>query len=305
VSATRGASPAHDVGRGLPEASLEIVASLAQHRALSTEQVRTIHLPRVKQRWCQRVLARIAAAGLIAHARATGSPRRLWFATEPGIRAAVRARALARGPRALEPDEVSGPLQAHTAAVNEAAISFLRAARERGDEFGPLAWRHEVAHSLRPGARGRRARAVIADAVLTYLRLTEETVFVEQRFLEVDRATLPVDAMAAELARYAELFRAVAEDGVPLWRSRYPTFPAVLCVLAGGSDREALERRRDTALALLAGDPQLARTPEVAIRICLLEDLLGVGPFGAIFGERRDPGRAVDWLGGPVGRAGR
>lgn len=296
MSATGGASPPRSGGRGLPEASVEIVASLAQHRALSTEQVRTIHLPQARKRWCQRVLARITAAGLISHARATGSPRRLWFATEAGVRAAVRARALARGPRALEPDEVRGPLQAHTAAVNEAGISFLRVARERGDEFGPLAWRHEVAHPLRPGARGRRARAVIADAVLTYLRLTEETVFVEQRFLEVDRATLPVDAMAAEIARYAELFRAVGEDGVPLWRSRYPTFPAVLCVLAGAR-REALERRRDTALALLGSDPQLARTPEVAIRICLMEDLNGTGPFGPIFNERHSPDRAVDWLG--------
>jgi hypothetical protein len=299
VSATGGASPPRNGGRGLPEASVEIVASLAQHRALSTEQVRTIHLPRARKRWCQRVLARIAAAGLIAHGRVTGSPRRLWFATEAGIRAAVRAGALARAPRALEADEVSGPLQAHTAAVNEAAISFLRAARERGDEFGPLAWRHEVAHPLRPGARGRRARAVIADAVLTYLRLTEETVFVEQRLLEVDRATLPVDTMAAELARYTELFRAVGEDGTPLWRSRYPTFPAVLCVLAGAG-REALERRRDTALALLGSDPQLARTPEVAIRICLLEDLTEAGPFGAIFSERHDPEKAVNWLGAEV-----
>jgi len=293
VSVAGGATPPRS---GLPQASLEIVASLAQHRALSAEQVRAIHLPGVGGRWCRRVLGRIAAAGLISHAPVISSPWSLWFATEAGIRAAVRARALARAPRALGAGEVSGPLQAHTAAVNEAAISFLRSARERGDEFGPLAWRHEVAHPLRPGARGRRARAVIADAVLTYLRLTEETVFVEQRFLEVDRATLPVDAMAAELARYAELFRAGGEGGVPLWRSRYPTFPAVLCVLAG-ADREALERRRDTALALLAGDPRLARTPEVAIRVCLLEDLRGSGPFAPIFRERHDPDRAVDWLG--------
>lgn len=66
--------------------------------------------------------------------------------------------------------------------------------------------------------------------------------------------------MAAELARYAELFRVSGEEDVPLWRSRYPTFPPVLCVLAGAG-REALGRRRDTALALLGTDPQLTRTP--------------------------------------------
>jgi hypothetical protein len=295
--------PDHGSG-GLPEATVEIVASLAQHRALSGWQIRTVHMPRVGERWCRRVLARVAAAGLIDHVSTVGSPRRLWFATEAGIRVAVRAGALARGTRPLGRDEVAGALQAHTFAVNEAAIRFLVEARRRGDEFGPLAWRHEVSHPLRAGARGRRSRSVIADGLLTYLRLTEETVFVEQRFLEVDRATLPVDAMAAELARYTELYRASGEDGSPLWRSRYPGFPPVLCVLAGAG-REALERRRDTALALLGTDPQLTRSPEVAIRVCLMEDLLGAGPFAPIFLAPGDPGRAIDWLGGPAGKAGR
>lgn len=296
----RASRPAN---HGLPSSTVEIVASLALHRALSAAQVRAIHLPEARERWCQRVLARIAAAGLIDHARAVGSPQRLWFATEAGARAALAAGALARRPRLPSASEVVGPLQAHTVAVNEAAIRFLADARERGDEFGPLAWRHEVAHPLRPGARGRRARAVIADALLTYLRVTDEEVFVEQRFLELDRATLPVDGMVTELARYGELFRAAGEDGEPLWRSRYPAFPAVLCVLAGGG-REALERRRETALALLGTDPQLARTPEVAIRVCLLEDLLAAGPFAPIFCEPRDPERAVDWLGEPGEGAG-
>ncbi len=304
MSATDDARRRSHAAPGLPEASVEIVASLAWHRALSTAQIRAVHLPGVRVRWCQRVLARIAAAGLIDHVRASRSPQRLWFATEAGVRAAVRAGALARGPRAPEAGEVVGALEAHTFAVNQAAIRFLVCARERGDEFGPLAWRHEVSHPLRAGARGRRSRSVIADAVLTYLRLTEETVFVEQRFLEVDRATLPVDAMAAELARYAELFRASGEDGAPLWRSRYPSFPPVVCALAGAG-REALERRRDTALALLGTDPQLTRSPEVAIRVCLMEDLLEAGPFAPIFLGPGDPGRAVDWLGGQAREGGR
>jgi hypothetical protein len=250
----------------------------------------------VKERWCRRVLARIAAAGLIDSTRTTGSPQRLWFATEEGIRVAVGAGVLPRAPRAMTAAEIRGPLQAHTVAVNEAAIAFLRSARERGEDFGPLAWRHEVAHPLRPGARGRRARAVIADAVLTYLRLTEEEVLVEQRFLELDRATLPVDGMAAELARYAELFAAKEKDRVPVWRRRYPVFPGVVCVLAGAG-REVLERRRDTALALLRAKPGLTRSPEVGVRICLLEDLVAYGPFAPIFRGLREPGLEIDWLG--------
>jgi hypothetical protein len=208
----------------------------------------------------------------------------------------VESGALPRMPRVLDVAEVVGPLQRHTVAVNDAAISFLAAARHEGDDFGPLAWRNEVAHPLGEGAGRRRPRSVIADALLTYIRTAQGKVFVEHRFLELDRATLGVDAMAAELARYADLYRATGADEEPLWRRRYPAFPSVICVLAGAG-REVLTRRRETALALLRAEPQLTRTPEVEIRVCLLEDLADRGPFAPTFRSLRDPGRAVDWLG--------
>jgi hypothetical protein len=280
---------------GLPVGAVDIVVSLIAHRALSAEQIRVMHRPGAGPRRCRAVLARIRDAGLIDHVRiGAGSPQRLWFATEAGVRAALEVGALRRAPRALEARQVAGPLRAHTFAVNEAAISFVEAARERGDDFGPLAWRHEVGHPLtRPARRGR---SVIADAVLTYVRADGDKVFVDHRFLELDRATLAVDAMAAELARYADLFRARDAEGEPVWRRRYPAFPSVACVLAGAGPK-ALVRRRDTALALLRAEPQLTRTPEVEIRVCLLEDLVARGPFAPIFRSLRDPGRAVDWLG--------
>lgn len=295
VPPDRGGAPVRRPG--LPAAAIEIVASLAAHRALSTEQIRVMHMPWVRPRRCQKVMARIAAGGLADHASTTASPPgRLWFATDAGVRAVVDVGALPRAPRVLDAAEVVGPLQAHTFAVNQAAISFMLAARGRGDDFGPLAWRNEVAHPLAHGARRRRSRAVIADALLTYLRTGAGKVFVEHRFLELDRATLAVDAMAAELARYADLFRAVGEDDGPVWRRRYPAFPGVVCVLAGAGP-EVLARRRDTALALLRSEPQLTRTPEVEIRVCLLEELAARGPFAPIFRSLRDPGHAVDWLG--------
>jgi hypothetical protein len=282
-------------GGGLPSTAIEIVASLAVHRALSTEQIRVMHLPAVGPRRCRTILARIAAVGLIDHARtAGGSPQRLWFATEEGARQVVDVGVLPRAPRLFDAADVVGPLQAHTFAVNDAAISFMVAARERGDDCGPFGWRNEVSHPLvRPARRGR---SVIADALLTYLRTAAGKVFLEHRFLEVDRATLAVDGMTAELARYADLYRADDGAGEALWRARYLTFPSVVCVLAGAG-REVLVRRRDTALALLRAEPQLTRTPEVEIRVCLLEDLLSEGPFSPIFRALRDPGRAVDWLG--------
>lgn len=279
----------------LPQASTEILASLAQHRVLSTPQVAAIHLPDCSSRWARMVLARLADAGLVAfvpNLGPAGAPRRLWYVTERGAQAALAAGLLEEMPRLLDAKAAAGPLQAHTLAVNDAAISFLRSAQERGDECGPLAWRHEVAHRL---GWGRRARSLFSDAVLTYVRLTESEVVVEQRFLELDRATLSVDRLAAELARYGRLLRAEGKGGEPLWRSQYPAFPAVVCVLAG-SGRSALRRRRDTAVAILQGDPDFTGSPGLSIRFCLAEDLMERGPFAPIFLDAHEPEKPIDWL---------
>lgn len=279
----------------VPRAAPELLASLAQHRVLSTPQVRSIHFPDRTPRWARMALAPLGDAGLAAfvpNVGAAGAPRRLWYVTERGARAALDAGLLEEMPRVLDAEAASGPLQAHTLAVNDAAICFLRSARARGDECGPLAWRHEVAHRL---GYGRRTGSLFADVVLTYVRLTESEVVVEQRFLELDRATLSVDRLAAELARYGRLLRAMGKQGEPLWRSQYPSFPPVVCVLAGSS-RAALRRRRDTAVAILGDDPDFARSPDLSIRLCLAEDLDERGPFEPIFTDARDPEQPVDWL---------
>lgn len=279
----------------VPLAATEVLASLAQHRVLSTPQLGTLHFPGRSSRWVQMVLARLADAGLAAfvpNLGAPGTPRRLWYATERGSRVALDAGLLERTPRLLDAESASGPLQAHTLAVNDAAICFLRTARKRGDECGPLAWRHEVPHPL---GQGRRAGTVFADAVLTYLRLTDSEVVVEQRFLELDRATLSIDRLAAELGRYGRLRRVKDKRGEARWRSQYPSFPPVVCVLAGGSPA-ALRRRLDTAVALLQSDPDFAGTPDLSVRFCLATDLAERGPFSPIFTDARDPEMPVDWL---------
>lgn len=278
------------------ETGIEIVASLAQHRVLSATQVRAIHLPASGERWAQRILVRLGDAGLAGYVRSPRSHRRLWHVTELGARVAREAGALDGEPRLIGAEGAAGPLQAHTLAVNDAGICFLEAARERGDEFGPFSWRHEVSHPLSRG-RGRRRLALVADAVFTYLLLDGEGVAIEQRFVELDRATLSVDRLAAELARYAELHRLSGADGEPLWRERYPVFPPVHCVLTGGR-RSVLERRRATTLAVLGTDPRFTREPEMAVSIGLLEDLEREGPFAPIFRDASDPARPVDWLGG-------
>lgn len=279
----------------VPLATTEILASLAQHRVLSTPQLGAIHFPGSGPRWVQMVMARLAEAGLAAFVPSlgvSGAPRRLWYVTERGAETALEAGLLEQIPRLLGAESAAGPLQAHTLAVNDAAICFLRSARERGDEFGPLAWRQEVPHRL---GWGRRAGTVFADAVLSYLRLTDSEVVVEQRFLELDRATLSTDRLAAELSRYGRLMRAEGKGGEPPWRSQYPSFPPVLCVLAGACPA-ALRRRRDTAVALLQGHPDFVGSPDLSVRLCLADDLVERGPFAPIFTDARDPEAPVDWL---------
>jgi hypothetical protein len=199
-----------------------------------------------------------------------------------------------RPPLLLSAEQVTGPLQAHTRAVNDAGIAFLTAARQRGDEFTSTSWRHEVGHPLNAG-RGRARRWVISDAVLTYVRLTPEEVVVEQRFLELDRATLTIQRLIDELSRYARLYKGRGADGEPIWNGRYPWFPPILCVLAG-KERAALERRRETAVAMLSRNRDLQRTPEISIRLCLAADLAEAGPFEPIFTDYRDPERPTNWL---------
>ena len=153
-----------------------MLASLGEHRVLSTAQVRAIHFPDRSLRRAQQVLAYLQRAGLVAYVEARRAPRRLWFLTERGADCVVDAGEVERRPKVLAPEQAAGPLRAHTLGVNEVGISFLQAARERGDEFGPLSWRHEVAHPLNRG-RGRARRSLIADAVLNYVRADERHIF--------------------------------------------------------------------------------------------------------------------------------
>lgn len=279
----------------LPEATAEVIASLGEHRVLSTAQARAIHFPDRSLRRTQQVLAYLERSGLVAYAEARRAPRRLWFLTERGADYVLDAGEVERRPKILAPEQAAGPLRAHTLAVNEAGISFLRAARERGDDFGPLSWRHEIAHPLNRG-RGRARRSLIADAVLNYVRADERHITYEQRFIEVDRATLSVERLVAELARYGQLCRARDKSGKSLWGGHYPSLPPVICALAGAS-RKALIRRRDIAIVLLEGHPELDRAYAVRIYFCLLDDLTERGPFAPIFRAVGEPNGAVDWLG--------
>ncbi len=293
------------VGR-LGPVAVTMLESLYQHRLLSTTQLHELHTPDSSARWTRMVLASVRRAQLAAVAR---QPRGLglWYLTERGVDAVETIANRAEPRRKLiGHEQAAGPLQAHTLAVNDAAIAFVQAARQRGDECGPFAWRHEIAHPLGPPpGRRRQPEHLIADAVLSYqLNADDDSAQFHTRFLELDRATIPVDQLAAKLARYARLYNydAAPEPGAepePLWQRSYQTFPGVLVVLDGDRARVALERRRSNTLALCQQDDELSETPEVEITVCLLEDLSKHGPFAAIFRTLADRETQTNWLGQP------
>lgn len=290
----------------LPTVAPDVLETLYQHRLLTTTQVHAMHTPRASRRWTQRLLAGLARAELVDVAR---GPRTVgvWFVTEQGADAVeqVATRAEPRR-RLIRPAQAGGQLQAHTLAVNDVGIAYLRAARARGDEFGPLSWRHEIAHPIGPAAGRRAGEQVIADALITYLQADANAVAQCQRFLELDRGTMPIETLVGKLRRYQRLrtWAPPAPRGAepePAWRSWYPSgLPAVQIVLAG-RPRPLLERRAQLLLALRAADPQLRSDHHLHVQIALLDDLCQHGPFAPIWLRAEDPSRRVDWLGQPKG----
>ena len=295
---TAAVSPAD--GRALPPVSGAVLESLYQHRVLSTRQLRAMHAPAAGLRWMQRVMAALAAARLVGFVRVGRGAPRLYHLTAAGADAVelIPTRTEPRR-RLITAARAAGPLHAHTREVNDAGIAFMTAARQRGDDCGPLAWRHEIAHPTGP-PRGRHGSpVVIADAVVTYLQhATDDRLAFHYAFLEIDRASQPVDALAIKLARYTALHAYVPKGrSEPAWREHYPVFPLVLCLLSGTTSPQALKRRERTVLALCAADPKLADNPHVHLRVARLSDLIEHGPFAAIFHAPTDPGVGVDWLG--------
>lgn len=287
----------------LGRTSVEILESVYQHRLLSTRQLQALHASGTSRRWLNRQVACLRDAGL---AESVFLPGRLavWCVTEPGAEAVetIGNRVEMRR-KVIRPEQAAGPLQQHTLAVNEVGVAFVRAARERGDECGPFAWRHEIAHPLAPLPGRHTPEQLIADAVLTYQRNEPiGRINFLYRFIELDRATMPVNDLADKLNRYASLYRRMlpAESSlelpVRLWTRMYVIFPKIMLVLAGASCAR-LERRRDIVLRLCESDPDLKNTPDVEIACCLLDDLTEQGPFAPIFYSPGQRKTGMDWLG--------
>ncbi len=287
--------------RALPAAAVPVLQGLHQHRLLTTPQVRVLHTPDASLRWTQHILTQLRERGLAQHMR---GPRGQapWFLTARGEDTIQTAGTLAEPRRRLTtPAQASGPLRAHTLAVNDTGIAFVKAARERdGDNCDPLSWRHEIAHSL---TQGRASRKLIADALLAYLQAApDQSLTLHQRFIELDRGTIPPEHLAAKLATYSHLRHHApttpnaTATGRPLWRAYYRIFPAVLVVLADQTPAHA-RRRIQRVIALYRTDPTQSRYGTVPISFVTLAQLTSRGPFAPIFISAEHPETYVDWLG--------
>lgn len=309
--------------RALSPVALEMLASIHQHGLLSTPQLHALHTPGLTMRETQRKL-RALGEGATPLLQAIGSadrtPTSLWFLTPEGRRVLPGTR-LEQRPRDVTPEQAAGGKQAHDLLVNTVGVAFVLAARRRGDECPPLAWRHEVDHPISTGSRGKRAEVVRPDALLRYtLRGADGSRHATSRFIELDRNTMTTEDLEEKLRKYARLwsFRAPGESK-PAWMASYSFgFPEVLLVLANGSrsgeTRHTLEDRMDTLLAFAERDPVMRGASGLVVSCVLLDDLVtlrrvseseppryvlpeGRGPFGPVCIRHDNPGAYVDWLG--------
>jgi hypothetical protein len=291
--------------RFLPSVAALVLQGLGQHRLLSTRQVQVLHLPGVSLRYTQRVLAELQSAGLIDRAHAAHG-KALWSPTAEG-------RLLLRSNSRLEsrggdgsPWQTDNVLREHTLALNEAGIAFVKAARERGDECDAFSWRHEIAHPLTPPRQGREQQWLLADALLSYLEVTDGESVLHQRFIELNLATMSAERLAEKLAKYKLLHhcRALAarpgEPTEPIWRSRYRAFPQVLVVLAGQAPADA-QRRIRHLISLWHSDPATRNLDAIPLHFVTLEQLTRHGPYAPVFITAKEPQQDRDWLGIPSG----
>jgi hypothetical protein len=285
----------------LPAVAALVLQGLGKHRLLTTRQVQVLHLPDVSLRYTQRVLAELQGAGLVDHAHAAHG-KALWYPTAEGrLLLRSKSRLESRGDHGSS-WQTDSLLRAHTLALNEAGIAFVKAARARGDECDAFSWRHEVAHALAPPRQGREQQWLVADALLSYLEVRGGESVLHQWFIELNLATTSAELFAEKLAKYKLLHHCrepaprPGEPGELIWRSHYRTFPRVLVVLAGQEPADVQRRVRHLS-ALWRSDPATRGLDTIPLHFVTLEQLVSDGPYAPIFVSAKDPEQRENWLG--------
>ncbi|MFF9222105.1 replication-relaxation family protein [Streptomyces viridosporus] len=300
------------------------LAVLVQYRMATTKQMHLILSPEVRIEQTRRRLAKLREEGLIDRITLPRAGRtRVWHPTPYGAQIAgewpeLRGRRLPRG----VVDRTAVRLKVgHGLTVTETALAFLQDARRRGDVCRPLDWIPEVRHPLGGG------EAVIPDALLYYQRCSADGAngadgadgtsgaegtrggVMLRAFVEVDRATMGPERLAAKLTAYARLHQYAPtpaarprqqpfpEPAQETWRQRYPLFPRLLFVLDGTGPAGIITRIH--ALRAATRDIALAGfLREVPVLAAAMTDLLHHGPAAPVWHPipGTDHGQRVGWM---------
>lgn len=277
------------------------LAVLVQYRMATTEQMHLVISPGVRIEQTRRRLAKLRTEGLVDRVTLPQAGRtRVWFPTRYGVQVTGEWPELrGRRPPKTAADRTAVRLRVgHGLTVTETALAFLQDARRRGELCRPLDWIPEVHHPIGNG------EAVIPDALMYYQRGSGDHWSMLRAFVEVDRATMGPERLAAKLTAYERLHRytpavlgrrpPLQEPAVEEWRRRYPLFPRVLFVLDGTGPAGVDNRIR----ALRAGAGRLAPTGflhHVPVLAAPLTELLQHGPSAPVWRPVHDPGQRVPW----------
>ncbi|MFE1444586.1 replication-relaxation family protein [Streptomyces sp. NPDC058739] len=281
------------------------LAVLAQYRMTTTEQMHRLIAPGVRVEQTRRRLQKLREEGLAERITLPQAGRtRVWFATQYGVRVAAELPEL----RGWRPPRGSGDKTAarfkagHALTVTETALAFHHDARRRGDTFRPLDWIPEVYHQIGNG------EAVIPDALMYYWahdRREDGGFTMLRAFVEVDRATMGPERLAAKLDGYHCYHqytpapagrRRTVGDGLPQeeWRRRYPVFPRLLFVL-DGTGPAGIENRI-TALHASRNLPAARLLHQIPVMAASMTDLRQHGPTAPIWRPILEPDRKQAWM---------
>ncbi len=235
--------------------SERVLLALYEHRAATARQLHELLTSGLTLSWLRMLLRAHECAGLVVRAGVGKPPHAVWTLTPVGVRA-VRGAGGVGYSRPAHPH-----VHSHALSLNEAMLTFVRAARQRHDP--DPSWQHEI----------RLGPKVIADARLEYT-LPDRLV---TRLTELDRMTAGPHRLLQKLGHYAEQGRSLA-----------PT----LVVFDGGNAQSA--RRR---LGTVAGAwRHMGAAQRAHILGVTLADLTEAGPFEAVFTNLSSDKRC-NWLG--------
>ncbi|MEV5646542.1 replication-relaxation family protein [Streptomyces flaveolus] len=294
------------------------VAVFTQYRMATTEQMHLILSPHVQIEQTRRRLVKLRGEGLIDRVTLPQAGRmRVWYAIRYGAQVAAEWPELRgrRPPRGAHDRTAVRLGVVHGLTVTETGLAFLQDARRRGDLCQPLDWIPEVHHPL------GGSEAVIPDALLYYRShgTSEADTSRDGRdggnggsmlraFVEVDRATMGPERLAAKIGAYARLHQYVPtpppgarhrtagqEPAREDWRRRYPLFPRLLFVL-DATGPTGIHTRIEALQAAARGLGQAALLRDVPVLAAPMTDLLRHGPAAPAWHPVTDPDQRVGWM---------